>query len=187
MKSRHTITAIAKFSLVAISGLLFLGCAGGPVYTDHYHPVPVGVTASPQTIGKDVLGGTRHVVRVEQREEGLGIAEATEPLLDQSGFESMPLDTPGEQSVIAGLAPFQINALGHDHRIEYWFYDPAFCKCAYQGDEIAYATFQQAQKHQQQEQSEKRYLVNSERQVHWPMNTQWDPVEGWWTPDARTR
>src|ERR1700739_2253856 len=85
MNSRHTIAAISKISLVAISGLLVLGCAGAPVYTDHYNPAPVGVTASPQTIGKDVLGGTRHVVQVEDRKAGIGIAETTEPLLDQSG------------------------------------------------------------------------------------------------------
>jgi hypothetical protein len=184
MNSGHTIAAISKISLVAISGFLFLGCASGPVYTDHYNPVPAGVTASPQTTGKDILGGTRHVVQTQERQEGIGIAEETEPLLDQSGFESMPLDSPGEQSVIGGLAPFQINALGHDHQIEYWFSDPDFCKCAYEGDEIAYATFQQAEKHQEQENTRKQYIVNSERQVYWPMNTQWDPVEGWWTPDS---
>ncbi len=149
--------------------------------------MPVGVSASPKTIGEEVLGGMRHVVRAEEREKGISIAERTEPLLDQSGFESMPLNTPGERSVIAGLAPFQINALGQDHKLQYWFYDPDFCKCAYEGDEIAYATFQQAEKHQSQEHNEKRYLVNSERQVYWPMNTQWEPVEGWWTPDTRTK
>jgi hypothetical protein len=129
MNFRSMIPAIFTLFAIAVSGLLFLGCAGGPVYSGQYHPVPVGVTATPKaSIGQEALGGVRHVVQFQQRQAGVGIAEQTEPLLDQSGFESIPLDSAREQPVIAGLAPFRINQLGHDHRIEYWFYDPAFCK-----------------------------------------------------------
>jgi hypothetical protein len=55
------------------------------------------------------------------------------------------------------------------------------------GDEIAYATFEQAQQHQKQQRTEERYLANSENQVYLPFNSEWNPIEGSWTPDSRRK
>lgn len=164
-----------------------MGCAGSASRNnDQLGGLETGVTATSRpSDGENALLGARHVAQLQAREQGVLNAQATEPLLDQSGFESMPMNDPNQQSVIAGLAPFRINQLGAGHRISYWYADPAFCKCAYVGDEIAYATFEQAQQHQKQQRAEERYLANSENQVYLPFNSQWNPVEGSWTPDSR--
>lgn len=185
MQFRDAFSAISIVSIIAVSSVLLVGCGPGSLN-------PAGqtggatVTASPgPSIGDEVLRGARGVVQFQAREQGIADAERTEPLLDRSGFESMPLNDPNQQPVIAGLAPFKINQLGADNKISYWYADPAFCKCAYVGDEIAYATFEQAQRAQKQQQSEERRLANSRNEVYLPMNSEWNPVAGSWTPDAR--
>jgi hypothetical protein len=133
--------------------------------------------------GSQTLAGDVHtLVHDEKRDERMLKAEKTEPLLDNSGFKSMPIDNPAKQKVISGLTPVTFNRLGHHGKIHYWFPDPYYCKCVYVGDELAYLRYKQAKKERKQEKIEEANLVDQENQVDMPMDSEWDPVSAFGMP-----
>jgi hypothetical protein len=133
--------------------------------------------------GEQTLGGQIHsLLHEEKQDERVRKAQKTEPLLDSSGFKSMPIDSPAKHKVIGGLTPLSFNRLAHHEKIRYWFPDPYYCKCVYVGDELSYLRYKQAKKDRKAEKETEAYLVDQENQVDLPMDSEWDPVSAFGMP-----
>jgi len=181
MNTRYLASAIAS------AALLFAACSsGGGGYSSGSYDsgnYSSGSTGAGSTSDTASLSSDIHSVVHEEKEEArLRKAQKTEPLLDQSGFKSMPIDNPAKQKVIGGLTSLTFNRLAHHGKIHYWFPDPYYCKCVYVGNELAYLRYKQAKAERKQEKSEEAYLVDQENQVDLPMDSQWDPVSSFGEP-----
>lgn len=194
MSSQYFASTIA----VAAIALLFAACSSGGSYsgggysTGSYDSGSYGASSSSvagsssgvsSSSDTASLGSAIHTaIHDEKQEARIHKAQKTEPLLDSSGFKSMPIDTPAKQKVIGGLTPLSFNRLAHHGKIHYWFADPYYCKCVYVGDELAYLRYKQAKQERKQENVEEANLVDSENQVDLPMDSEWDPVSAFGMP-----
>ncbi len=175
----------------AIAALLFAACSsGGSSYSSGSYDsgassagsVSSGSDNSSATNNGGLSSDIHAVVHEEKQDERIRKAQKTEPLLDSSGFKSMPIDSPAKQKVIGGLQPVTFNRLAHHGKIHYWFADPYYCHCVYVGDELAYLRYKQAKKERKQEKVEEAYLVDQENEVDLPMDSEWDPVSAFGMP-----
>jgi len=178
--------------------LLFAACSSGSSYSSGYGSGSYdsgsysasasadagssSATAASSGSNTSVTSEVHSVIHDEKMEARIHKAEKTEPLLDSSGFKSMPIDTPAKQKVIGGLTPLSFNRLAHHGKIHYWFADPYYCKCVYVGDELAYLRYKQAKQERKQDKIEEANLVDSENQVDLPMDSEWDPVSAFGMP-----
>jgi hypothetical protein len=189
-------------STIALAALVIAGCSGSnssygaSTYDSGYGSTTAadagGAAAAPagganaiassdsgdQTLGSQIHG----LIHEEKQDERVRKAQKTEPLLDSSGFKSMPIDSPAKHKVIEGLTPLTFNRLAHHEKIRYWFPDPYYCKCVYVGDELSYLRYKQAKKDRKQDKEAQAYLIDQENQVDLPMDSEWDPVSAFGMP-----
>src|SRR5579883_3217715 len=128
MNSRLIVIA----ALVAFAGLA--ACSSGSGYggSGYGAAYDAGGGAAPSAASSgsshsdSVRADIHAVVHDEKQNARIFKAEKTEPLLDTSGFKSLPIDTPAKHKVIGGLQPLTFNRLGHHGKIRYWFPDPYY-------------------------------------------------------------
>jgi hypothetical protein len=183
-------------SIIAVATVLIAGCgsssggsygsSSGDGYGNSGGSGSYGSSAassgSSSNYGSDLGSDIHSVEHADKEGERIKRAQKTEPLLDASGFKSMPIDTPAKQKVIGGLTPLSFNQLAHHGKIRYWFADPYYCKCVYVGDGVAYARYKEAKKQRKAEHVEEANLIDQENMVDLPMDSEWDPVSAFGMP-----
>ncbi len=70
----------------------------------------------------------------------------TEAMLDDAGFAKVPVDVPSED--LEHLPAFTLNQYQSVSGKVFWYYDPDYCQCLYEGDQLAADRFQIALEHQ---------------------------------------
>ena len=181
MNSRHIVL------IVAVTTILVAGCGsssggGGGSYDSGGGYGSSTNSSGSSSYGSDIGSDVHSVVHADKEGERIKRAQKTEPLLDASGFKSMPIDTPAKQKVIGGLTPLSFNELAHHGKIRYWYADPYYCKCVYVGDGTAYARYKEAKKQRKAEHVEEANLIDQENMVDMPMDSEWDPVSAFGMP-----
>lgn len=70
-------------------------------------------------------------------------AEQTEPMLQAAGFSSFAAQTPDQMKQLQALPPRKLGYyVGGQGQTRYWYADPDYCKCVFQGNEDAYQRYQ---------------------------------------------
>ncbi len=71
---------------------------------------------------------------------------STEAMLDDAGFTKVPVDVPSED--LEHLPTFTLNQYESVSGRVFWYYDPDYCQCLYEGDQLAADRYQIALQHQ---------------------------------------
>jgi hypothetical protein len=155
---------------MVVAAVMAAGCGGGSGSYDNNSP-----TAE---LGSDIHG----VVHEDKSADRIARAQKIEPLLEKAGFKSMPVDTPAKHKVIEGLTPLAFNRLAHKDKIRYWFSDPYYCNCVFEGDDLAYQRYKQEKHERKKEHVEEADIANQDMEIDMPMDTEWDPVGAFGMP-----
>ncbi len=69
----------------------------------------------------------------------------TEAMLDDAGFTRIAIDIPSDQ--LSNLPAYRLNRYDGERGAVFWYYDPDYCQCLYEGDKEAADRYQYAMSH----------------------------------------
>lgn len=70
-------------------------------------------------------------------------AKDVEPMLQAAGFSSFAAQTPDQMKQLQALPPQKLAYyVGGQGQTRYWYADPDYCKCVFQGNEDAYQRYE---------------------------------------------
>jgi hypothetical protein len=61
-----------------------------------------------------------------------------ESMLEQAGFRRLWIDTPAQHGAVEALPLYQLNRYQAESGSVYWYADPGYCGCLFEGDDAAY-------------------------------------------------
>ena len=99
-------------------------------------------------------------------------AHYLEPMLAAAGFHMVPADSSEKMQHLKKLPLLKVNYyVGKNGNMHYWFADPDYCHCLYQGNEEAYQKYEQLRiqarmAKQQQEAAEENYEASQQMQMN---------------------
>ena len=64
-------------------------------------------------------------------------------MLTDAGFRPIYIDTSDQASAARRLPPFQLRAYDIQSGKVFWYYDPEYCACVYEGDQAAFDRYDQ--------------------------------------------
>jgi len=79
------------------------------------------------------------------------VAKKTEAMLTDAGFKTIQIDnSSAEQAGLAADLPtYELREYPISSGVVYWYYDPDFCSCVFEGNQEAFETYQMARRQQQ--------------------------------------
>jgi hypothetical protein len=80
----------------------------------------------------------------------------TESTLSAAGFRRVPIKSAAEPGRVSSLPPLEIRYHIDNGRFRYWFADPEFCDCVFEGDEAAYQRFERLKVAAEKERSDRQ-------------------------------
>jgi hypothetical protein len=89
-----------------------------------------------------VAGATSCSAYKEYQDSQPANIQKVEARLVQAGFHKVPIETPAQNGAVAGLPLHQLNRYDSAKGSVFWYADPTVCKCLYQGDMLAYQSYQ---------------------------------------------
>ncbi len=99
-------------------------------------------------------------------------AQYLEPMLSAAGFHLVPAATPEQVRHLKKLSALKVSYYtGKNGELHYWFADPDYCHCLYQGSEKAYQKYQNLRVRarlakQEQEAAEENYEASQDMQMN---------------------
>jgi hypothetical protein len=94
--------------------------------------------------------GTAQTEAVRQR------ALDTESTLSAAGFRRIAAKNAAEPSQVSSLPPLQISYYIDNGRFRYRFADPEFCRCVFEGDQVAYQNYERLRIAAEKERSDRQ-------------------------------
>ncbi len=99
-------------------------------------------------------------------------AQYLEPMLSAAGFHMVAADSSEKMQHLKKLPALKVNYyVGNNGELHYWFADPDYCHCLYQGNEQAYQQYEKLRiqarmAKRQQEAAEENYEASQDMQMN---------------------
>ncbi len=74
--------------------------------------------------------------------------QKTEAMLSDAGFTTIKIDTDDKVGLVEDLPPYEIRSYAAQSGTVYWYYDPDFCSCVFEGHQNEFDRYQMALRQQ---------------------------------------